>query len=135
MTFKEMSAWIVLAALVVIFGGYAWSLREAGSFGAGATVMMFASIFTFVGVLVVAHIVVAIISPKSANETEDERDRRIDLRAEEAAGFSLGCAVLFALAVALIEGSYLLANILFLGLAASEIVKKTYQVFLYRLSA
>ncbi len=135
MTFKETSAWLVLAALILIFGGYAWSLYEAGSFGAGTTRMMFFSIVTFVVVLIVAHIAVAIVAPKSANEAADERDRRIDLKAEEAGSFILHCAVLYALGAALIEGNYLLANILFLGLALSGIVKALCQVFLYRRSA
>ncbi|PQA88135.1 hypothetical protein [Hyphococcus luteus] len=135
MTFKEKSAWIMLAALIWIFGGYAWSLYEAGSFGAGTTDVMVVTIISFVALIVAAHIAAAIFSPKSANEAEDERDRRIELKADELGGFVLGLAALFALAVALFEGAYLTANILFLGLAASEIVKTLYQVFLYRRGA
>ena len=135
MTFKEKSAWIVLAALIWIYGGYAWSLYKAGSFGAGTTGVMFGAIIGFVVVLVVAHIVAAIFSPKAADEAEDERDRQIELRAEEAGGVILGMAVLFALGVALFHGEYLMANILFLSLAASELVKNLYQVFVYRRSA
>ena len=135
MAFNEKSAWIMLAALVWIFGGYAWSLYQAGSFGAGTTGVMIASIIGFVVVIVIAHIAAAILSPKSADEDGDERDRNIELRAEEVGGFFLGSATLLSLGVALFQGSYLIANILFLGLAASEIVKNLYQVFLYRRGA
>jgi uncharacterized membrane protein len=135
MAFKEKSAWIVLAALIWIFGGYAWSLYQAGSFGAGTTAVMFGAMIGFVVIVVIAHVVAAIFSPKSADEAEDERDRKIELRAEEIGGLVLGSTVLLALAAALFEGRYLIANILFLGLAASEIVKNLFQVFLYRRSA
>ncbi|WP_428407339.1 hypothetical protein [Hyphococcus sp.] len=135
MSFKEKSAWIVLAALILIYGGYAWSLIEGGGFGAGTTAVMFGAIMSFVALIVIAHIAAAIFAPKSASEAEDERDRQIELRGDEAGGFILGVVVLFALGVALLRGQYLLANILFLGLAASEIVKNLYEVFLYRRSA
>ena len=135
MAFKEKSAWITLAALIWIFGGYAWSLFEAKSFGAGTSGVMVASIVGFVVLLVIAHAVAAIVSPKSADAAEDERDRMIDLKAEEMSGIVLGTAAFFALVVALYEGRYLVANILFLGLAASEIVKNLYQIVLYRRSA
>lgn len=135
MAFNEKSAWIMLAALLWIFGGYAWSLYEAGSFGAGTTGVMIASIVAFVVVIVIAHIAAAILSPKSADADEDERDRTIELRAEEVSGLVLGSAVFGALVAALVRGEYLVANILFLGLAASELVKNLYQIILYRRSA
>ncbi len=135
MAFKEKSAWIVLAALLWIFGGYAWSLYQAGSFGAGTTAVMIASVIGFVVVVVVGHVAVAIISARPGDGTEDERDRRIDLQSETAAGLVLGSATFAALVVALFRGEYLVANILFLGLAASEIVKCLWQIFLYRRSS
>lgn len=132
MSFKEKSAWIMLAAMLWIFGGYAWSLYKAGSFGAGTTAVMIVTIAVFVVIIVIAHITAAIFSPKSANEAEDERDRLIELKAESLAGFVLGSAALGALGTALFRGDYLIANILFLGLAAAEIAKNAWQVMLYR---
>lgn len=135
MSFREISAWIVLAAMVWVFGSYGLSLREAGSFGAGTTAMMLGTIIGFVVIVVVAHILVAIFAARTGDEAADERDRRISLRAEEFASYLLGVWVLAALAVALFKGNYLVANILFLGLAASEIAKNAYQVILYRRDA
>lgn len=135
MSFKEKSAWIMLVALIWIFGRYAWSLYQAGSFGAGTTAVMIVTIVVFVVIIVIAHIAAATFSPKSANEAEDERDRLIELKAESLSGFVLGSAVFGALAAALLRGDYLIANILFLGLAASEIVKNAWQVMLYRRSS
>jgi hypothetical protein len=135
MAFKEKSAWIVLAALLWIFGGYGWSLYQAGSFGAGTTAVMIASVIGFVVVIVVGHIVVAIFSARPGDEAGDERDQRIELKSETAAGLVLGSAAFAALVVALLRGEYLVANILFLGLAASEIVKCLWQIALYRRSS
>ena len=135
MAYKEKSAWIMLFALAWIYGGYAWSLYQGGGFGAGTTGVMMAAIAGFVIVIVAAHIAAAILSPSSAGEGEDERDRRIEMKADGLGGLVLGATTVFALGVALFEGEYLIANTLFLGLAASEIVKNLYQVFLYRRSA
>ncbi len=135
MSFKEKSAWIVLAAMLWIFGGYAWALYQAGSFGAGTTGMMFGTIIGFIIVVVVGHIVVAIFSAKPGDDAEDERDRLIELKADSLSGYVLGAAALGALALALFEGAYLIANVLFLGLAASEIIKNGWQVALYRRGA
>lgn len=135
MSFKEKSAWIVLIAMLAIFGGYAWSLYEAGDFGAGTTGTMFGAIIGFVTIVVIAHIIVAIFSAKPGDDQEDERDRRIEREAERIGGFVLGAFALTGLAFALFKGNYLIANILFLGLAASEIVKNAWQVALYRRGA
>lgn len=135
MSFKEKSAWIVLIAMLAIFGRYAWSLYEAGDFGAGTTGAMFGTIIGFVILVVIAHIVVAIFSARPGDDHEDERDRLIELKADSLSGYALGAAALTALAFALFEGDYLIANILFLGLAASEIIKNAWQVMLYRKGA
>ena len=135
MSYKEKSAWIVLAAIVLIYGGYARALYEAGSFGAGTTAMMFGAIIGFVVLIVAAHIAAAIFAPKSANEAEDERDRQIELKADEIGGVVLGLVVLIVIGQSLFSGQYMIANILFLGLAGSELIKTLFQVFLYRRSA
>ncbi|WDI32842.1 hypothetical protein PUV54_06485 [Hyphococcus flavus] len=135
MSFKEKSAWIVLVAMLWIFGGYAWSLYQAGSFGAGTTEMMFGAIIGFVLLVIVAHIVVGIFALKPGDDAEDERDRLIELKADSLSGYVLGAAALTGLAFALFEGDYLIANILFLGLAGSEIAKNAWQVMLYRKGA
>jgi len=135
MSFREISSWIVLAAMVWVFGCYALALHEAENFGAGTTGMMLGTIIGFVVIVVVAHVIVAIFAARTGDEAADERDRRISLRSDELAGYVLGAWTFAALAVALFKGYYLIANILFLGLAASEIAKNAYQVFLYRRSA
>jgi len=135
MSFKEKSAWVVLIAMLWVFGGYAWSLYQGGGFGAGTTGVMFVTIIGFVILIVIAHIIVAIFSARPGDEEEDERDRRLEMQAECAGGFVLGVFVFTGLAVALWRGDYMIANILFLGLAASEIVKNLWQVTLYRRGA
>lgn len=132
MSFKEISAWIIFAAFAALFANYAWPLLEARSLDAGTHEKILGFVFAFVILVVVAHVILAIVAPKKANEAEDERDRRIELYAERAGGYALGAAALFGLVIALIEDDRLMANILFLGLVWSEIVKSAWQIILYR---
>lgn len=135
MTFREKSAWVVLLGMGAVLWRYLASLREAGSFGAGTTQVMFLTILAFVVFAVIAHTLMAILSAKSGDDAEDERDRQIARKSEYIAGYVLGAFALGGLAFALMEGAYLVANILFVGLVFSEIVKNAWQVFLYRRSA
>lgn len=135
MTFREKSAWVVLVGMIAVLWRYLVSLKEAESFGAGTTEVMFITIISFVILVVVAHILIAIFSSKPGDDVEDERDHRIAMKSEYIAGYVLGAFALGALAFALIDGAYRVANILFVGLVVSEITKNAWQVFLYRRGA
>ena len=63
MSFREKSAWITLITLVIVF--------EA---------LVLATI-TFVVVVVVAHVIVAVRAPREASAPADERERLIGLKA------------------------------------------------------
>ena len=135
MTFKEISTWILLVLFVWLGFSYIAPILESGSFASGGGGHVFGFIIAFVVLFTIAHIALAIFSPKLANEAEDERDRRIELYGERAGAFALGAATVTGLAVSLMAGDRLYANIFFLGLVGSEIVKAAWQVFLYRRTA
>lgn len=136
MSFKEISAWIVLAAFSFLLWKWAGPLIEAGTLNAEVTAGdMLGFMIAFVVIVVIAHVVLAILSPRNADAPEDERDRKIELFASRAGGFVLGGATLVALALAVRDGAGLLANVLFIGLVASEIAKNFWQVILYRRGA
>ncbi|MEM8770036.1 MAG: hypothetical protein AAGD92_00170 [Pseudomonadota bacterium] len=132
MSFKEISTWIMVVLFSGLFFLYALPVIETRSFESAGGEQIFGFILAFVVLVTIAHVVVAIIAPKKANEAEDERDRRIELYGERAGSFALGAVCLFGLAVALITEHRLFANIFFLGLVWSEIVKGLWQVALYR---
>ena len=83
MSFREKSAWIILVTLVLLTGVYLvhifpWTLRPEPS---GARFhMLGTSILAFVIIVVIAHIAVAIGSPRDARTPKDERERLIELR-------------------------------------------------------
>lgn len=135
MSFREKSAWVVLLAMLLVYGGYALRLFQGDGLADGSTGALFTAVTGFVAVAVAGHIVIAALSPKHANEAADERDRRIALLGDRAGGYALGAFALAALALALIEGEQKIANLIFLGLAGSEIVKNLWQVALYRREA
>ncbi len=132
MTLREISTWILLVLFVWLFADYAWPLVSAGNLDAGGSREMFGFVAAFIVLFIIAHIVLAVIAPKLADENADERDQRNTLFAERAGSYALGAAAVFGLVVALIEDNRLFANIFFLGLVWSEIVKSVWLVALYR---
>ncbi len=132
MSFKEISTWILLILFAGLAFLYVSPVIETRSFESAGGGQIFGFIIAFVVLFTIAHIVLAVAAPKTANEAEDERDKRIELYGERAGGFALGAVTLFGLAVALIAENRLFANIFFLGLVWSEIVKALWQVALYR---
>lgn len=134
MSFREISAWFVLVAFSWMGFKFGWPLWEARSFDVGSGEQMLAFVIGFVVLLVILHIVAAIFRGKSV-EDEDERDDNYDLRAERVGGFALGAVAIGTLFYALHHEAMTYANIIFIGLVFSEIVKRLYQVYLYRTGA
>lgn len=131
MSFKEKSSWIVLIGMAVILVGYGSLLASLGGLAAGGTALIVTAVIAFIVMAAAGHAIVAILA-KDFDDTEDERDKRIELQGEQAGGVALGMIVLLALAMALIGGNMMMANLLFLGLVLSEVVKTAWQVILYR---
>lgn len=131
MAFKQVSSWIVLIAMTWVVIDYAFPLLRERSLDGGTTEAMFGAVFAFVALIIIGHVIVAILAPKSADGEADERDKRIELYGERAGSYALGAVAVFGLILALIDGDMRMANLLFLGLAGSEIVKNAWQMALY----
>jgi hypothetical protein len=132
MSFKELSTWILLVLFGALAFAYSSPVIETRSFESAGGEDIFGFVIAFAVLFVIAHIIVAVIAPKLADEAEDERDRRIELYGERAGGLALGAVAIFGLIVALATDNRLFANIFFLGLVWSEIVKALWQIGLYR---
>lgn len=132
MSFKEISTWILLVLFLGLGFSYVSPILESRDFSSAGGSSVLGFIIAFVVLFTIAHIILAIIAPKLADEAEDERDRRIELYGERAGSFALGGVVLMGLAFALIADDRFYANLFFLGLVGSEIVKAAWQVALYR---
>ncbi len=132
MNFKEISTWVVLIAYGLVTYSFLGNLSEAGGISTKGNIL--SAVMMFVIITIVAHIIIAIAAPK-LKDTSDERDRDIERKGEVAASFTLGAFVLFILAHSALNENWLIANLAFIGLIASEIVKSTWQIFLYRTSS
>lgn len=132
MSFSEKSAWVLILVTLLVGFYYIFGLAEAGGFAQQGQVLP--AIIIFIILSVITHIVIAILNPK-ASDTRDERDRDIERKGEVAGSFTLGGFMLFILAFAAINEQWCIANVAFIGLLASELVKAFWQVALYRFGA
>jgi ABC-type xylose transport system permease subunit len=91
MSFREKSAWITLATIVLVSGLFIlhlprpWSLTPTSS-GFIFHVLLL-SVTAFVVIEIIAHVIVAIRSPADARAPRDERERLIALKATSLAAY------------------------------------------------
>ncbi len=136
MSFREKSTWVLLAATVIVYGWYfATTLGEAlGSATPPVVdnVRLFGAVVVMVVLSIVAHIVIAILSPKEA-DAADERDRLIELRGDQRGGFLMTVALFSTMGLAMTDASvFWIAHAALAGLVVSEIVKAVFKLIDYR---
>ncbi|MFL6515374.1 MAG: hypothetical protein ACJ8M1_10160 [Chthoniobacterales bacterium] len=157
LSFREKSAWVSLAVLLVVYVPYfcyLWTVADRGLLNIGTAIGLFiAALFFQIVLAVVAQIV---ISVRAKIDPKDERDAAIDGKAFRNAYFVLTaaicCAALFVTVVSLANGpgagiataGHVLSGflspaaatqILLSCLVIGEIVKYGTQVFCYRRGA
>jgi hypothetical protein len=136
MSFREKSTWVLLAATVIVYGWYfATTLGEAlGSATPPVVdnVRLFGAVVVMVVLSIVAHIVIAILSPKEA-DAADERDRLIELRGDQRGGFLMTVALFSTMGLAMTGASvFWIAHGALAGLVVSELVKAVSKLIDYR---
>lgn len=136
MSFREKSTWALLAVTVIVYGLY-FSTTISGALAHGVpdvadNVRLFGAVVVIVILSVVAHIAIAILSPKAA-DTVDERDRLIELRGDQRAGYVMVVALFSTLGLALAGASvFWIAHAALAGLVLSELVKAVTKLIDYR---
>jgi hypothetical protein len=93
MSFREKSAWITLITLVLV--SLLWSLHipwwQPFTLAPESNPIVFHSLvlatISFIVIVVVAHVVVAIRAPREASAPADERERLIGLKATRVASY------------------------------------------------
>ena len=139
MSFREKSAWVTLITLIVLSLAFAlhlprpWTLRPEPS-GFMFHVLLIA-IGTFIAIEVIAHIAIAVWSPRDANSPKDEREILIELKSTRVAAFvyaflSLG-SVSFGLHIAS-ANAIGIAYLILISFVAAEIINYAMRVFYYR---
>jgi len=136
MSFREKSTWVLLVATLVVYGWYfATTLGEALGAGTPASVdnvRLFGAVVVMVVLSIVAHIVIAILSPKDA-DASDERDRLIELRGDQRGGILTTIALFSTLGLVMTGASvFWIAHMALAGLVVSEIVKAVFKLIDYR---
>ena len=83
MPFREKIAWISVVSTIVIWGGFfGFMATTQGQYHGGVYALEFVGALILQAILVAAAaIVTAILSPKEASASRDERDRTISRRA------------------------------------------------------
>ena len=138
MSFREKSAWISLASLLIVFGIYFWNVARI--MARKAAFRDFPLFFSLLVALIVAevvlHVLIAVRSPKDARTPKDERERLIELKATRSA-----FAVLLVGSMASIwtmhlrVGVWVMAHCVLLSVVVAEVVKFGRQIILYRRDA
>jgi hypothetical protein len=131
-----MSTWVLLAVTVIVYGLYFnITIGEALANGVpevADNVRLFGAVVLMVILTIVAHIVMAVLSPKGSEEA-DERDKLIELRGDQRGGFVMAVALFSTLGLALAGASvFWIAHAALAGLVASEIVKALTKLIDYR---
>jgi heme/copper-type cytochrome/quinol oxidase subunit 2 len=136
MSFREKSAWIILVTLVLVTVAYLLHIfpHTLTPESSGARFHMLAvSIIAFVVIVVIAHVVVAIMSPRDAKTPTDERERLIELRSTAISSYVY--AFLSLASIATIHAGanqFGVAYLVTLSFALAEIVNYAMRVILYR---
>lgn len=137
MTFHEKSAWIMGLLLLVIGGWYintVWDIsRELGQTAPPLLpVVAVATAMLIVGATV-SHIIIAVINPKEADDTEDERDKQVLQRSGNIAGYVLGFGAFAGLWHYFIQrDGDMLFHIIVVSLILSQIAEYALTIAFYR---
>ena len=136
MSFREKSTWVLLAVTLLVYGWYfATTLGEALGTGVPPivdNVRLFGAVVVMVALSIVAHIMIAILSPKDA-DTGDERDRLIELRGDQRGGVLTSIALFSTLGLVMTGAAvFWIAHLALAGLVMSELVKAISKLIDYR---
>lgn len=139
MPFNEKSAWIMSLALIVGGGGYfgtVWSLSDdAGVLAPPSLPAVVVYTVTLIVIAIIGHALIAIMNPREADDTIDERERRIIERSGHQSSYLLGAGVLVALVLYLIsyDGSGLFYAV-FASLMLAQVAEYVLRIYYYRTS-
>jgi len=137
MSFREKSAWVTLVTLIALTIAFALHVPKPWTLSPAPSPFLFhvlvIAIIAFVAIEVVAHIVLAIFSPRDALAPKDERERLIALKS------IAGAAYVYAfLSLASVFTIHLGANqigvgyLVLLSFVVAEIVQYALRIYYHR---
>ena len=140
MPFREKTAWAMMLILTVA-GAYYTNLVLTASQALGAPAPPIVPfVVAYIVVIVLAAIVImiplAIATPEEANAPADERERGLQHKAGDYAGYVLGASIIAALFNFIVtQDGNLMFHIVFAGLMISQICEYGFQIWFYRRGA
>lgn len=139
MSFKEKSAWVTLAVIVLVYGQYFSSVLRGAAGGAPDVVAvreeLIPTILGLIVLLIVAHVATAILTAITGGSAmEDERDKQIALHGERNGGAAVGLSAVTAIGALLFAETppVEVVHILLAGLVAGEAINQISRIVLYR---
>lgn len=132
--FRERSAALTVGSLVAVYGAYfLWAYSGAHSQDETVTGLVIAAL-GMVGVAVIGHVAMAVLSGREARDRMDERDRIVGWRAGRNAYYTLMTMVWTApaLAVAYHVNKTEIAHAFLAALLVGEIVNYGSRIYYYR---
>lgn len=137
MSFREKSAWVTLITLIVLSIAFVLHIPWPWTLSPASSPFMFhilvLAIVAFIVIEIVAHVAIAIFSPRDARAPKDERDRLIELKSVAVAAYvyaflSLGSIFTIHLGANAIGVAYLV----FLSFVVAEVVNHALRIYYYR---
>jgi len=137
MAFHEKSAWIMSFALllggVFYFGVVARISSEIGQLAPPRLPLVAVYTAILVAVAIAGHIVIAVMTPRDASASLDERERQLAVRAGHISGLVFGAGVIMSLGLYLLSyNGNLFFYSVFGSLMISQLVEYGLQIVLYR---
>lgn len=137
MAFHEKSAWIMSFTLLLggifYFGVVARISSEIGQLVPPMLPLVAVYTAILVAVATAGHIVIALMAPKEASASLDERERQLVVRAGHHSGLIFGAGVIMSLGLYLFShNGNLLFYCVFGSLMISQLVEYGLQIVLYR---
>jgi predicted membrane protein len=136
MSFREKNHWIYAVLVTAVSAVYFASVLGQVRATAVSEIAYQRPLLTAIGVVIVLTIVgtilVAILSPKEADKT-DERDKNIDRLGESAGHMVVGFLMLVPLGLAMTNSdTFWIANTIYAGFVVSTIVSTLVKIVAYR---
>jgi hypothetical protein len=137
MSFREKSAWITLITLSVLTAAVVTHLPRPFTLAPAPSLFILhvlaLAILFFIGIEIVAHVVIAIWSPRDARVPKDERERLIELKATAVASYVYaGLSLSSILTIHLGANEIGLGYLVFLSFVIGEIVNYALRIYYYR---
>ena len=137
MAFHEKSAWIMSFALLLggifYFGVIARISSEIGQLVPPMLPLVAVYTAILVAIAIAGHVVIALMAPKEASASLDERERQLAVRAGHHSGLVFGAGVIMSLGLYLFSyNGNLLFYCVFGSLMISQVVEYGLHIVLYR---